>query len=102
MAPEVVNARRISRGRDCGIQIKLLEAAKSAWKRDHSGETLAESDLLALLDKTEMPCCPLGGVYTNVLNVDAVIACSLNGVAGYEETTPGYPDNANGIHDASK
>ncbi len=81
-APSILFALEKARGRRCGANLLLLEAAKEAYYLEHPTEALRFVEQLLPYLRQGMPACPSGGLYSNLYERLASCSCSLNGKDG--------------------
>jgi hypothetical protein len=81
----------------------LIEEAKRKFAAEFPGRNPdTHSELLAYLPFTGFPMCPWGGEFSNKLDIDTQVTCSLNGNKDYEPETPGVDLMANGYMDLAQ
>jgi hypothetical protein len=94
--PEVLSARKETRGLMCGAALNQIEAAKSAWKREFPGAPLnSTNDLLRYLP-SGFPKDPWGIGFNNVTNLNTPVSHDYNGQAAFEpagSSAPGWLEN---------
>jgi len=90
--PSEEGIQRIINAQKCRHNLKLIEAAKEAWARDHGkvyGEKVTWKDLYPYLGRTTPLTCPSGGTYIlNSYGINAQCTIGINGT----------PDDPNDDH----
>lgn len=59
-------------------------------------------DLIPYMPLKNIPECPCGKPYLNVLELGIQTTCQVNGMEAYEPNTPNVSPVSNGFHDLSK
>ncbi|MBV8141824.1 MAG: type II secretion system protein [Verrucomicrobia bacterium] len=73
----VTQAINDSKGRECSANLATIEGAKDEFSRDNPGVALTSLEQLKPYLRYGVPTCPAGGVYANVLDLNARCSCSL-------------------------
>ena len=80
----VTQAITDSKGRQCAANLATIEAAKDEFSRDNPGVALTSIDQLKPYLRYGVPTCPAGGTYSNILNLNQSVTCSLaTGTPGF-------------------
>lgn len=99
--PEVMTARKDTKGLMAGAGLSQIEAAKSAWKREFPGEAIRTTNDLIRYMPNGFPKDPWGVGFSNTLNLNAVATHPRNGIAAYEPegASPTADTDTNGVLD---
>jgi prepilin-type N-terminal cleavage/methylation domain-containing protein len=98
--PEIMEARKCSRGLACGNALRQIEQAKEQWRRDYPGQPISTvSDLLQYFPGGQVPQDPWGVGFVGVTDLTVITTHPYNNNPAYEpnnncSSTNGYNDIA--------
>lgn len=111
--PSIKQAIKIENGKRCKENITYIENGKNRYIENftipaddgnHSAPPNPNRfmDIIPFMPLKNIPECPSGKPYLNVLDLEHQTTCQVNGMEDYEADTPGTDLTRNGFHDSAK
>jgi len=98
LIPNFIQGKEQARGAACTANLRMIEGAKDAWRRDYPGAAIPNASALLPYLNQSIPSCPDGASYSNMTDLDNPTTCPFNGQASREPSDK-LPLDSNGYHD---